>query len=100
VHVLAVRDVREDHATLAIYVNGSLAVDAPLVATGRLLGIDVEQDPLMVGASIDYDPSVPMPAPKHHYKGVIDELSLYGTPLGAAEAKRLHDAGASGKCQP
>ena len=94
VHVVAVRDVGA--LTLALYLDGALAISAPLTAIGRLAAVNDDDDPMVIGGSINTGAT----APAQLFAGVIDELSLYDTALTADDAARLYAAGASGKCAP
>jgi Concanavalin A-like lectin/glucanases superfamily len=70
---------------VALYVNGVLDVDQPGVSA-----VPNSKDVITVGA----DPSIL----KGKISGIIDELTLYGRMLKAAEIAAIYQAGPAGKC--
>ncbi len=71
----------------ALYINGEL-VDVGFETNA----ISYDTHPLYIGA--DDNGGVP----GYFFKGLIDELSLYGRPLTGSEIQAIYQVGAAGKC--
>jgi hypothetical protein len=75
-----------DGTNLSLYVNGSLA-GSPVFAPGQIV-------PSAKDLQIGHDPS----NPALYFNGLIDEASVYGTALSAAQIEAIYAAASAGKC--
>ncbi len=73
-----------DGASLKLYLNGNL--DGSLAVSGPVV---ISPDPLLVGGH---------KIGPWNFHGLVDELSLYGRALSAAEIQGIYQAGDAGKC--
>jgi hypothetical protein len=77
-----------DGAQVRLYVNGVQEAQSP-----ANIPLDYDTRPVFIGTSGEtvFDGKL---------NGVVDEASIYGRPLAAAEIMNLHQAGTAGKCLP
>ena len=87
-HHVALAVIRNSASGGKLYVDGqAVLVFDPTSQTGDL----TTSEPFRIGDHAD-------PALNCHFKGLIDELSVYRRALSAAEIARIYEAGSAGKC--
>ena len=94
-HQVAATVKRSSPAALVLYVDG--VPIKSFTGTSVLAGSLDETGPLWIGRRR------PVPSTSYasaHFKGMIDEVEIFGRALSATEVRSLYTAGPSGKCKP
>lgn len=93
-HVVGVRDIQAKQ--LLLYVDGELAVSAPLSGhqLDPLTNIDGEEDPVTIGATRDTAATTYI----DYLPGAIDEVAYFSAAVNAEEVQAIH-AAPEGECR-
>jgi hypothetical protein len=87
-HVVGVRNASSGNRTLALYVDGVAVASAPDPTTASLARNTAD----LIGRRFPCGDT-------GTFNGLIDEVTVYGRALTAAEVQRLFVAGSAGKCR-